>query len=394
MRTYRVAILGCRGRGTAAARAYHAHPRTKVVAICDLLRERLDTLGDELDVSARYTDLDVMIEGSSPDIVTISTGTEFHFDLSMRVLEHGLNIEVEKPLCTDLQQVDALLDRASEKGVRVAVHHQSRVGPSLTAMSRAVAQGRIGKLRYICATGKGYYGGYGLMNIGTHLLTYLMKFSGRCRSVVATALTDGRPITPHDVVASPSGMGTIAGEHITATLSFDDNVKANLLHHRYPVVDGDAYGLELYGTEGRLTWREGAAWWLPNPHYVPDGERGLWQPLELEYPDHYDPTDGADADDYSFVNEYVRALDEGREHESSGDEGRHVIEIMMGIFESAAYGRPVDLPQKRRDHPLLRWRREHDLGDAKLLPRPYYEWLAAEDRRLGRGAGTDATPLN
>ena len=390
--TYRVAVLGCRSRGTAAARAYQAHPRTEVVALCDLLPEQLDTLGDELGVSARYTDLDAMIEESSPDIVTVSTGTEFHFDLSMRVLDHGVNMEVEKPLCTDLRQADAIMDKAAEKGVRVAVHHQHRVGPALTAMSRAVAQGRIGSLRHISATGKGYYGGYGLMNIGTHLLTYLMKFSGRCRSVFATALTDGRPVTPHDVVASPGGMGTIAGEHITATLSFDGNVTASLLHHRYPVVDGAAYGLELYGTEGRLIWREHAVWLLPQPHYVPGGGRGLWQPLEPEYPDHYDPADGVEVNDYSFVDEYVRALDEGREHECSGDEGRHVIEIIMGTFESAAYGRSVDLPQKRRDHPLLRWREENDLGNATPGPRPYYDWLAAEDRRLGRDADTDAIP--
>lgn len=57
MKTYRVAILGCRGRGTAAARAYHAHPRTEIVALCDLVQDLLDTLGDELGVAARYTDL-------------------------------------------------------------------------------------------------------------------------------------------------------------------------------------------------------------------------------------------------------------------------------------------------------------------------------------------------
>ena len=45
MHTYRVAILGCRSRGTAAARAYHAHPRCEVVGLCDLVQERLDTLG-------------------------------------------------------------------------------------------------------------------------------------------------------------------------------------------------------------------------------------------------------------------------------------------------------------------------------------------------------------
>ena len=45
MKKYRVAILGCRGRGTAAARAYHAHPRTQVVGLCDLVPELVDTLG-------------------------------------------------------------------------------------------------------------------------------------------------------------------------------------------------------------------------------------------------------------------------------------------------------------------------------------------------------------
>ena len=48
MKTYRVAVLGCRGRGTSAARAYHAHPRTEIVALCDLVPELLNALGDEL----------------------------------------------------------------------------------------------------------------------------------------------------------------------------------------------------------------------------------------------------------------------------------------------------------------------------------------------------------
>ena len=124
MQTYRIGILGCRGRGTAAARAYHAHPRTEIVALCDLVEERLNTLGDEVDVTARFTDLDEMIRQTQPDIVAIPTGTEFHYDLCMRVLEHGVNIEVEKPMCVDLVQADAVIAKAKAKGVQVAVHHQ------------------------------------------------------------------------------------------------------------------------------------------------------------------------------------------------------------------------------------------------------------------------------
>ena len=59
---YRVAILGCRGRGRAAALAYHDHPRTQIVGLCDLVQERLDNLGTELGVPAQYTDLDHLIQ--------------------------------------------------------------------------------------------------------------------------------------------------------------------------------------------------------------------------------------------------------------------------------------------------------------------------------------------
>lgn len=387
MKTYRVAILGCRSRGTAAARAYHAHPRTEIVALCDLVQERLDTLGDELGVSARFTDLDAMMTAVHPDIVAIPTGTEFHYDLAMRVLEYGTNIEVEKPLCVDLEQADAIVAKAKEKDARVAVHHQGRVGPFMQTMARALADGRIGRLRYIYGRGKGYYGGYGLMNIGVHVLNNILRLAGHCRSVTAVALTGGHAITPDDVVPSPSGMGTIAGEFITATLQFDHNVTATLAQHRFPEMGRSGHLVELHGTEGRIRFARSTAkgvWWSPGPHELPDGEPDTWEPLPAAVLDHYNPSSGAVVDDYWFVEEYVRALDENRDHECSGDDGQHALEIMMGIFESAAYGKRVDLPQAQRDHPLVRWRSEHGLGDPDPMPRPYKEWVAAEDHRLSR----------
>jgi len=295
-----------------------------------------------------------------------------------------VNIEVEKPMCVDLEQADAVIAKAKEQGVKVAVHHQGRVGAPMQAIARAFNEGRIGNIRYIYGSGKGYYGGYGLMNIGTHTINNIIKFGGQCRSVVAAATTNGHPITPADVMTSPSGMGTIACEYITATLQFDNNVTATLLQHRFDKMDSAAYAMELYGTEGRLFWKSSGAWLLPQPHFMPDGQHDNWEALTSIYPEHYDPQKGAAQDDYWFAEEYVRALDENRDHECSGKEALHVIEIMMGIFESAAYGVRVDLPQKRRDHPLLRWRAEAGLGAPEIMPRSYGDWLAAEYRRLGR----------
>lgn len=385
MKTYRVAILGCRGRGTAAARAYHAHPRAEIVGLCDLVPELLATVGDELGVQARYDDYDRMIEETEPDIVAIPTGTEVHYDLSMGVLVHGVNIEVEKPICTTLEEADAVIERARDKGVQTAVHHQGRTGPPLRAIAKAYKEGRIGDLRYVQASGKGYYGGYGLLNIGTHLLNTMMELTGHCRSVSAVGVTGGRRTRPEDVVPAPNGMGAMAGEFLTASLGFDDNVTATLTQHRFPVVDSTAYGCEFHGTEGRLYWGSRSAFIMNHPHDVPDGPDLSWEVLPQELPPHYDPDSSADVQDYAYVDEYVTALDEGRPHCCNGEEGRHVLEAIMGIFESVATGTTVALPQPGRDHPLLRWREEAGLGPLAEMPRPYYEWLEAEDRRQGLG---------
>jgi len=383
VQSYRVAILGCRGRGSAAARAYAAHPRTEVVGLCDLVADHLTTLGDELGVAARFDDLDEMVRQLEPDIVVIATGTEFHYDLAMRVLEHGVHIDIEKPMCTDLVQADAVMAKAKEKGARVAVHHQGSVGAAIRSVSPLLDDGRIGAVRYIWASGKGYYGGYGLMNIGTHLLNFIGTLVGPSHRVSAVASTGGRPIAPDDVIQTANGMGAVAGEHITATLVLDEGLTATLTQHRLPKAGRESLGVEFIGNEGRVLWRSTGAWWLPHPQPEPQGQH-RWQPLEGVSPPHFDRECGAALDDYWFVEDYVRALDEGRDHTCSGQAALHVIEIMMGIFESAAYGTRVDLPQANREHPLLRWRREHGLGEPESLPRPYNEWLAAEDARMGR----------
>ncbi|MBV7334344.1 Gfo/Idh/MocA family oxidoreductase [Chloroflexi bacterium TSY] len=254
MKTYRVAILGCRSRGTAAARAYYSHPRTQVVGLCDLIVERLNKLGDEIGVSARFTDLDEMIRQVEPDIVAIPTAPALHSPLAVRVLEHGVNIDVEKPMGLDLIEADAVMDKAAQVGARVAAHHQWRLSAYTQAINKAFQAGKIGELRYIYASGKGYYGGFGLMEIGTHLLTHMIKFGGHCRNVAAHATIRGNPITPQDVMPAPRGNGTIVGDYVTATLQFDNHVTGTLLQHRFDRLDLDAHVVELYGTEGRLLW--------------------------------------------------------------------------------------------------------------------------------------------
>ena len=164
----------------------------------------------------------------------------------------------------------------------------------------------------------------------------------------------------------------------------------SLLQPRFPemaTIGGERVGhtMEFFGTEGRIFLQGHAnAWVLSEPHRLPEGNVASWEALEKIFPDSYNESNQSEEDDYWFVEEYVNALDENRDHECSGVEALHVIETMMGIFESGAYGKRIDLPQQNRQHPLVRWRAEHGLGMPDKMPRKVPEWLEAEDQRLGR----------
>jgi len=180
--------------------------------------------------------------------------------------------------------------------------------------------------------------------------------------------------------------------------------------HRFPRAVGAAYHFEILGTEGRILWKEGGAWRQPLFYPDPAQYSGEWQPLpppgligEPGVPERGLPEGGpqrvrlhpappaADLpfvvapDEYAYVDEYVHALDEDRDPPCSGEAARHALEILVGLFEAAAYGVRVTLPQARRDHPLLRWRRGAGLPDPEPRPREYRDWLAAEDERISRG---------
>ena len=98
----------------------------------------------------------------------------------------------------------------------------------------------------------------------------------------------------------------------------------------------------------------------------------------------FDPLGTANEAEYSYVDDFVCALDTGTDHECSGAEGLHVLEVLLGIFESAATGTRVALPQADRTHPLVRWRASAGMEPPQAGLRPYAEWLREEDRRLGR----------
>ena len=392
MNTYRVALLGCGGRGRQHGRAYRSHPRTELVATCDLDPARLESISLELGVSAQYRDLDMMLDQAQPDIVAIPTATQFHFPLAMRCLEWGCHIDVEKPITEHLGQADILMAKAQELSVEIAVHHQWRTSPAMTAVRKSFANGSIGDLRFLYASGKGYYGGYGLPNIGTHLLNQLFSMAGNVKAVSGHVLTDGRQIAPEDVLTAPQGMGIMAGENVTALLEFENGVCAVLLQHRFERIDLSAHVVEAYGSNGRLLWRPHGAFLLPGPNIPPGpnltewaGDNGQWESLPLEMPSGWQEGMDCHVDEFAFVDQYVQALDLGTHHPCDGASGRHVLEVINGIYTSAVEGHKVVIDEMKRGNPLHEFRTAAGLSpEPEPGPEGYDAFVTQEDARLGR----------
>ena len=74
---FKSAILGCRGRARAHAKAYQDIPVATLASICDMNEERLHEFGDMFEIGQRYTDMHEMLEKEKPDLLHIVTARSF-----------------------------------------------------------------------------------------------------------------------------------------------------------------------------------------------------------------------------------------------------------------------------------------------------------------------------
>ncbi len=382
MKTYRVALIGCRARGMAQAKAITQHPRMELVAICDLLPERLAALGDRFGVQARYVDFRQMLREQEPDIVNIPTATRFHAPLAEAALRMGCHVDVEKPLTLTLDEVDTLLAAQRETGKQLVPHHQAAVHPPANKLRQLVRQGAIGEVQAVRIRNKGYYGGYGLIHQGCHALALAISVVGPARAVSAHLTTAGRPTTVDDVYQGPYGYGLTAGQNITCLYELENGAYLVDEDHYRPEVDSSTIRFEVVGSEGALALDHAlprALYYTSSPHWHP--VRTEWREVPLSAVERtaggYDFEDPeVNGMDLWMAEEWVRALDEGRDHTINASVGAHTMEMIHGAYRSHAEGRRIDLPQASRDHPLAAWLAREGRPDPPPAPPDYKDWIA------------------
>ncbi len=148
MNKIQVGIIGCGYWGPNLIRNFTEISMSEVVAVADLREERLNFIKNAyhgVKTTTNYKDLFRM----DLDAVVIATPPVTHFDLTREALENGLNVLVEKPLTTNSQHAEILIELAAQKNCILMVGHTFEYNCAVRALKTLMESGDIGKIHYV-----------------------------------------------------------------------------------------------------------------------------------------------------------------------------------------------------------------------------------------------------
>lgn len=148
----KVALVGTGHRGTSAWGKDLVHPYSEyveMVGLCDINPKRLEVAKELIGTDAPLypaKDFDRMISETKPDAVIICTPDCFHYKYAVRAMELGCDVIVEKPLATEADQCQMLLDTELKTGRKITTTFNARHGNSAEEVKKVLTSGELGRI--------------------------------------------------------------------------------------------------------------------------------------------------------------------------------------------------------------------------------------------------------
>lgn len=148
MKRYAIVGAGNRGLRMYAIPLYEKFKDiAKIVGVYDINYKRAEVLkekaGGDFPV---YKSFEEMIVDSKPDAVIITTMDSKHDEYIIKTLEAGCDAITEKPMTTDANKCNAILDAEKKTGKKVIVTFNARCGAFATKIKELVKSGAIGEV--------------------------------------------------------------------------------------------------------------------------------------------------------------------------------------------------------------------------------------------------------
>jgi predicted dehydrogenase len=358
MATVRTALVGCGKVGQIHAAALHGLPESEFVAVCDRDRTRAEAYSERYGVRP-YDDVSTMLRDARVEAVVVCTPHPLHAEPVLRAAEAGAHALVEKPLAATLADCDAMLAAARRAGTRLGVISQRRLYPPVRRMKAAIDAGKIGRpilgvFSMFSWRDRAYYesdpwrgkwateGGGVLVNQSPHMLDLLQWFMGEIDEVSGCWANLNHPYIEVEDTAlamirfKGGGLGSVV-----SSLSQKPGIHTKVHVHGS---SGGSVGVE---TDRGATFVAGVSeiaepplndlWTISGEEYLLAGfqaeDRACF--AQVNATTHYHALQ---------IQDFLRAVLEGRPPMVTGEEGRVVVEMFTAVYRSQKERRPIKFP--------------------------------------------------
>ena len=139
----RVAVVGAGYFAQFHHDAWDRLPGAELVAIADLDGDRAGKAAADYGVPS-FTDINQMLDETSPDLVDIATPPASHLELLRAVSARGLPAICQKPLAPTYEEAVAVVETAEAANTLLVVHENFRFQPWYREMQRLITAGKLG----------------------------------------------------------------------------------------------------------------------------------------------------------------------------------------------------------------------------------------------------------
>jgi predicted dehydrogenase len=148
----RVGVAGFGGRGKTLIDAVRAVPQMQLVALCDVDAGILAGFEPENSALVRIARLDDLLRREDIDAVVSATPNHWHALLTMRALQAGKDVYIEKPVSHNLFESRQIAALARATGRCVQGGFQNRSDSALRPFFRRLQAGEFGKVQSVHGT--------------------------------------------------------------------------------------------------------------------------------------------------------------------------------------------------------------------------------------------------
>ncbi|MBW1643982.1 MAG: Gfo/Idh/MocA family oxidoreductase, partial [Deltaproteobacteria bacterium] len=127
----RVGVVGTGYLGKFHAEKYARMDDVDLVGIVDINKSQAEKIAKKYSVKAYTNHKDILDE---VDAASIVVPTPAHYKVSREFLEHDVDVLIEKPMTTTLEEADKLILIAEARGLIIQVGHLERFNPAVVAL--------------------------------------------------------------------------------------------------------------------------------------------------------------------------------------------------------------------------------------------------------------------